>query len=86
MINHDKFWDKKFQEINSWRIRHPSRIIDCKNLNKELRVLHHSYMKSIQEYEYQKQEYYLFKAEKIKQQAENLFKKTSKKILITSLS
>jgi hypothetical protein len=82
----ENFWDSKILTIRQWRKLHPEHAPKLHMIMRKMQAMQISHIKLIQEYEYRKVKSALEKAEKIKTEAENLFKTLSKFELLASLS
>ena len=81
-----QFWDNIFSTIRKWRKSHPEYSPKLGMISNKLRTMQLNYIKNLQEYHYRNRKSNLEKAQEIKKEAEELFKKLSKFEMLATLS
>lgn len=82
----EQFWDSMLQTIKQWRRQYPEHAPKLYMIGKKIQSMQMQHIKCLQEYHYRNRRSCLEQAEKIKQEAEELFRKLSKFELLASLS
>jgi hypothetical protein len=85
-MTEEQFWEKTIQTFKKWRKQHPEHALKLHMISKKIEIMRLDYIKNIQEFQYRKSKTSLEKAEKIKQEAEKLFKTLSRFELLATLS
>ena len=82
----EKFWDTIIQTIRHWRRQHPEHAPKLHIIERKIQTMQIEHIKHLQEFHYRNRKSSLERAEKIKKEAEELFKKLSKFELLATLS
>jgi hypothetical protein len=82
----EQFWENRIQTMKQWRKQHPDHAPKIHMIMKKFQAMQIEHIKLLQEYHYRNKKSCLEKAEKLKHEAELLYKKLSKLELITTLS
>lgn len=82
----DKFWEDCVSTLRKWRKEHPAYAPKLYKITKTIESMQIQYKKNLNDYTYKKTPSSLDRANTIKKEAEDLFKKLSKLELLASLS
>lgn len=82
----DNFWDNCVKDFKLWRKLYPGYAPQIRKVEKQFESMRLEHIKNLQEYHYRNRKSCLVKAEDIKAEAEQAYKKLSKLELIASLS
>jgi oligoribonuclease NrnB/cAMP/cGMP phosphodiesterase (DHH superfamily) len=82
----EQFWDNRIQTMKQWRKQHPNYAPKIHMIMKKFQTMQIEHIKLLQEYHYRNSKTSLDKAEKLKQEAELLYKKLSKFELLATLT
>jgi hypothetical protein len=82
----EQFWDDMLQTLKRWRKQHPEYAPKIHMIERKMHNMQMMHIKNLQEYHYRNRKSCLDRAEKIKKEAEELFKKLSKFELLATLS
>ena len=85
-MSEEKFWDDMLQTLKQWRKHHPDHAPKIYMIEKKISNMQMMHIKNLQEYHYRNSKSSFERAKKIKQEAEDLFKKLSKFELLATLS
>jgi oligoribonuclease NrnB/cAMP/cGMP phosphodiesterase (DHH superfamily) len=84
--NLENFWDERIQTLKQWRKLHPEYAPKIHMLMRKFQTMQIEHIKLLQEYHYRNKKSCLIRAEKIKQEADELFNKLSKFELLATLT
>jgi hypothetical protein len=82
----EQFWDDILQTIKQWRRQHPEHAPKLHMIERKIRTMQIEHIKHLQEFHYRNRKSSLEKSEKIKKEAEKLFKTLSRFELLATLS
>jgi hypothetical protein len=85
-MSEEQFWDNILQTIKQWRKQHPEHAPKLYLVQKKIESMQVLYMRNLQEYHYRNSKASLHRSKKIKQEADELFKKLSKFELLATLT
>jgi len=82
----EQFWDERIKTMQLWRKQHPAYAPKIYMVMKKFQAMQIEHIKLLQEYHYRNKKSCLEKSEKLKQEADELFKKLSKFELLATLT
>lgn len=85
-MDEDTFWNDHINTLKQWRRKHRAYAPQIYKFQKTFESMHIQYQKNMQQYFQKKSVSSFERAEKIKQDAEQLFKKISKLEFLATLS
>ena len=84
--NLENFWDSRLQTLKQWRKQHPEYAPKIHMIMRKFQTMQIEHIKLLQEYHYRNKKSALVKAEKLVEEAEQLYKKLSKLEMIATLT
>lgn len=85
-MEEDTFWNERINTLKNWRRKHPGYAPQIYKVQKTFEDMHIQYQKNMQQHFQKRSISSLARAEQIKQEAEQMFKKISKLEFLATLS